>query len=210
MKALILKDCYNLKTIARSYLLIIAIFAVTILPSSGPMVFLPMVSVYWSMMTISSFSFDEHCGWDRFALVMPISRRQVIQAKYVVMALVALVGVVAAALTSLVGCLVMDIDGLEALAVMLPVSLSLGLVLMGTMIPLIVKFGSERGRLLLLGATLVPAFMTGAVWFLDAVLGIRFSGNMVLALLWLSPVAAGLWNWAMYLLSCRLYEAKEF
>ncbi len=210
MKGLILKDFYNLKTIARSYLLILVVFAVTILPSSGPGVYLPMVSVYCSMMTISSFSFDEHCSWDRFALVMPVSRRQVVLAKFAVMVLVALAGVAASVVTALLGVVVMKMDGMEDLLVMAPVSLSLGMVLMGTMLPLIIEFGSERGRLLLLVAMLVPGAMVGAVWFLDVVLDVTISENMVLGLLWASPLAAGAWDYLMYRAACRIYESKEF
>ncbi len=210
MKALILKDFYNLKTIVKSYVLIFVFFAICFLPKSGSGMFMPMVVVYCSMMTISSFSFDEHCKWDRFGLVMPLTRRQVVGAKFVFMLLISLTGVLAAAIVSLLAALLLEMGDVADVIALAPVSLALGMVLMGTMIPLIFRFGPERGRLLLLLSMVVPFGVTGVVWLLDAVLGIELSEQMVMLLLWTSPLAAGVWDWVMYCVACCIYEKKEF
>ncbi len=208
MKALILKDFYNLKTVVRSYLVVLAIFAVTFLPQSGPGMFMPMVGVYCSMMTISAFSFDDYSKWNRFALVMPISRRQVVRARFAVMLLVSLAGVAASAAVSVVGMLMLE-GSLTEVLVLLPVTLALSMCLMGTMAPLIYKFGPERGRILLLLAVLVPAGFVGLVWLLDATFHFRFSDGVILTLFWCLPLVAGLWDWGMYVLSCRIFEKQE-
>ncbi len=210
MKALILKDFYNMKRIIRSYLLVLAIFSVTILPSSGPGVFMPMVTVYCAMMTISSFSFDEYCKWDRLALSMPLTRRQVIAAKFVFMLMIAVAGAAAATAISLIAAIVLEMGDLEMVILMIPISLALGMVMMGTVVPLVCEFGPEKGRILLLLAMLVPMSMVGLVWLLDVLLDITISESAGTVLLCAAPLAAGIWDWWMYLLSCRIYEKKEF
>src|SRR5690554_4291410 len=46
----------------------------------------------FAMLMLSTYSYDELAQWDRYALTMPLSRDNIVQAKYIMMILIALMG----------------------------------------------------------------------------------------------------------------------
>ncbi len=76
-----------------------------------------------------------------------------------------------------------------------------------TTIPLLYRFGAERARLLMVCATLVPAAIGFGLYYVLRFLG--FTPALIEPLLWLSPLAALLWDGAMFCLSCRIFQTQE-
>lgn len=174
MKGLILKDIYIATHQLKSLLLSLVIIGVVLLAplftdgtTEGHFGFIAMCAVLFSTFTTSTFAYDEKTDWMKYALATSVSRKQYLLAKYTVHMLFGTGGVllgtaVAAALTVIAG--EMTAENLVLMSVTALVSLGL-VVYIGVMqIPLLVKFGAERGRVfLMLGFIPIGLLFTGIV-----------------------------------------------
>ena len=93
MKSLLLKDLYNISHNARSMLVVLIFLAFAIVPTSGPIPYMVMCAALCSMMIVTTFTFDDACGWTSYALVLPVSRSRLVLAKYAALAVFCTVGI---------------------------------------------------------------------------------------------------------------------
>lgn len=76
-------------------------------------------------------------------------------------------------------------------------------------IPLVYKFGAERGRVLMLVSFLIPAGICFGVFRLLILLGVELTDRHMFILLCGSPVIAFLWSYGMYRISCGIFARQE-
>ena len=76
-------------------------------------------------------------------------------------------------------------------------------------IPLVFKFGAEKGRVLLLVSFLFPAAVCFGLYQLLIISGIELTDRLIFTLLCCSPVIALIWCYAMYQISCRIFAKQE-
>ncbi len=214
MKSLILKDLYNISHNSKSLAFILLFLALTAIPTSDAAGYVFACAAICSLMVVTTFSFDDASKWDAYALVMPVSRRDVVGSKYLVLLIFSLFG-------ATVGVLVGGIGGMAAgllpktaasfgeLAVYSLIALVSVTVVGGTSIPLILKFGPEQGRMMIFLSALIPAGLVFLGYQVLKLLGIEVTDALANLLLALSPLAALVWNGVMYTISCRIYEKKE-
>ena len=87
MKSLVLKDLYNVGHTARSMLFIMAVLAVAFLSTSGVEGYIFMCAVLCSIMIVTTFAFDDASKWERYAMITPISRKDLVAGKFIVLAI---------------------------------------------------------------------------------------------------------------------------
>lgn len=155
MKGLFYKDVYTMVKQYRFMLLVVIVFG--LIPGNS-LSFLAVV--YAAILPVSALAADEQAGWTRLAAALPVPRRQIVFSKY----LLGLVCAVAAAALALIG------EGALALARGQGYGLAnlanawgmmgLGLFLQSLSLPMMFKFGVEKGRLCMM---LVMALAVGAV-----------------------------------------------
>lgn len=214
MKSLLLKDLYNISHNAKSMLFILAMIALIIVPTSGAPTYTISCSILCAMMIMTTFTFDEASGWTAYALILPVTRRAVVRAKYAALAVFctagSLFGLAVSALVSLcaVGRMTELNSPLVVLA-MLPVGWAVAFAMGSMAIPLAYKYGAEHARVLLFAAFMAPAMLVIAVIGMMAVLEVSLSGAAVTALVCASPLAALAWGYVMYRAACRVFEKKE-
>ena len=212
MKGLIIKDICNQLGQLKAFAMMLVIFIVCFATSSEGTLII-MCAVYATVMVISNLAMDESCQWEIFALTMPVTRRQLVLAKYIVAIFYALLGIVVGTAATLVIRLFGFSSGDATLWELLQISL-VGIVIAAIFIALLLpvdfKYGVQKGRLVLFG---VAAFIGGGGVLLsgkeDMLDGFfsRFSGT-----------AGGLFFGALTLLlllisftiSSRIMEKKEF
>ena len=102
MKSLLLKDLYNMRTNVRYLLVMMLVFAVAFIPN-GYLNFLFITSTMFSVMMVSTFSYDEYAKWNRYALVMPIQKRDIVAGKFLMAVLFSLFGVFLGGICSVIG-----------------------------------------------------------------------------------------------------------
>ena len=215
MTGLIYKDFLALKGHLSTYVVFFVIYgglcaAGVFSPSVlGGMVVL--ISIITPMTTVTS---DDISRWNRFAVASPACRRGVVAGKYLFTLLMVLLSTVVVAvllwLLSLSGRL-----GEEPLPDMLLATLACGgiaLLMNGVTLPLLLKFGAEKARLVSMALFLL---VFGSV----ALLGLAMDNGFVLPALpaWLAAALPGLLaivsvgGFALsYCISQAVYAKKEF
>ncbi len=214
MKGLLRKEWYLLAHSSRSVLIILLFLALIQVYAIGVEGFVVFTSVYCGMLVISTFSFDESAHWMRAALTAPISRRNVVAAKYGLLLILAIIGAVIGAvgggvIGSILGKWSFTVDAVSVLGITALVALSTTVVIIGTTIPLLFRFGAERGRLWLFLAMLVPAGLVGGGYYILRAFGVVFTESMIMWLLLALPFVAAAWTAVSYMVSCRIVEKMD-
>lgn len=214
MKSLVLKDLYNISHNFKSMLFILAVLAVAIIPTSGAGGYIFACAIMCSMMIVTTFSFDDSAKWSRYAMIMPISKRELVAGKFVVLSVFCVAGSLFGLLVGTTGGIITrELSvGLSDVGELLLLTLAAWVISMvfGSMsIPLVFKFGAEKGRILLVVSFLVPAAICFGIYKLLTACGIALTSQMLLILICCSPVIALLWSYGMYLVSYKVFSNQE-
>lgn len=211
MTGLVLKDFMLMKKNAL-YIAVVMLFFAGIYGSMGGDSFVSFfVSVMVVSILISTMSYDEFYHWERYAAVLPLSRRQIVGAKYLTALLFFAIG----------GLYTMAIDGAslllrggslsgEALLVMVLAPLT-GMVGAAVTLPFYYRFGAQRSRTAMLVFYGVPSLLLVVVArFAPGLLkgGLEVSltpGRLLAGCALFTAAALGI----SFLLSVRILEKKE-
>ena len=212
MKSVVLKDLYNMRGNGKSVLISFLILAVA-MASTGVGV-LYSGAILCSSLIVSTFAYDDRCDWAKYAVVMPISRNELVAGKYAILTLLVVGGMAVSFLASLVsnaitGQIPLNQSGLQELLISTLAALVFALVYGSIAIPLILRFGAEQGRILLLVALLVPAAVCFAVYQIGKWLGIVLTDQGVVLLVCGVAVAALVWMAVSYRISCGIFAKQE-
>ncbi len=155
MKGLLMKDLLTLKGQYIFYIALIVLFA--LVPSTGAMMALVLAAV----VPKAALAYDEQCKSDILAGALPYTVPQLVLSKYALGLIATLGAAVLAAMAWLVESLFIELpQPFGQLAVYISVGLSANLLLQGTTLPITLRMGAERGRLLIMGvAALVVVFL---------------------------------------------------
>ena len=162
MKSLVLKDLLNIGHNAKSMLFILLVFAIALIPFSGVEGYIFVCAILCSMMIVTTFSFDDNSKWTRYAMIMPVSKKELVGGKFIVLAIFCAVGSLFGLVVGSIGGLIsnkitLDLIGIGELLFLTLISWVIALIFGSMSIPLVFKFGAERGRVLLLVSFLIPA-----------------------------------------------------
>ncbi|MBR5474447.1 MAG: ABC-2 transporter permease [Lachnospiraceae bacterium] len=154
MKGLVLNDLYSMKRTLKMYPLFMAFFLVLGITTDNLEFFSSFVAIYSMMFGISIFSYHEICGWDSYVNTLPVTRAQVVGALYVTAFVFVVCGSLVSFCMNLIMCLTGKMAFVESMIVLGALA-AVGILMIAVVIPLLVKFGSERGRLILMGSYVV-------------------------------------------------------
>ena len=206
MKGLILKDLLVLRQQSKIYLFMIVMFAAFAFINEDPSFAGGMVAIVAVMLPITALSYDERAGWDRLALSMPVSRKDMVLSKY-------LLGlgfsVVAFLISLLLGLKSNDPAGEPAGTALLTalVFWSICILLFAILMPLFIQIGVEKGRMVMMLVLFVP---TGVLIFLSNSGIAKMDPEGLERLLRFAPVAAIVAFVISLFVAMRLYTRKEF
>lgn len=205
MKGLLKKDLYMVWAYGRMLLLISAVFLAMscFVPAEENFFFVIYPVLLGGVLPVTLLSYDERFGWNRYCDALPLSRRQIVNERYLMSLLSFLV---LYALTLLAQAVVLlprsRAADLGQLAAVLP---CFGLVAPAIMLPITLRWGVEKGRLVYY--FFIGALVAAGLIFSKTIFGVsgaisRWGTALVLA-------AAVLLFAASWLLSQRLYETRE-
>ena len=209
MKALIYKDLLTLWKQLRMYLLMCVIFQVASVGGEEFefMRFYPLILV--ASLPHSLMAYDERSGWERYALALPVSRKQLVGAKYLIGLLLLGGAFLLAAVTGLVRSRIAGEFDPFGYFFELSVLLTLGVSVMSVALPMTFRYGTEKGRLMnmisygILGAVLVIVVTVGDKLGLSQ---IDLNEWVIVPFLVIPAVELPV-SWA---LSVHWYEKREF
>ena len=206
MKGLILKDLLNLKSTFKMLGAMIVFFAVAFLREGNSFVF-GIIILMFAMMVVTTISYDDLAKWDAYALTMPVTRKEMVLSKYLVMAILNTLGAVLSLIVGIVGSVIMrqsfDLEILAIIGIIYLVAFIFGSVI----IPLIYKFGTEKARLMLFLCALLPTALILLVEQFNVPLPTTGNPWIYLILLIGFSVAGIVLS---YLISLKIYTNKEF
>lgn len=215
MKSLILKDLYNIGHNAKSMIFILLVLAFALIPSSGVEGYIIMSGILCSMMIITTFSFDDQSKWLKYAMVMPVTKKDIVISKFIVLLIFSAIGAVTGLVIGAIGGTIVhkgiftSINNMLSLLFTGIVSLVVSEIAGSMSIPLLFKYGAEKARILMLVSCLIPAAIFFGIYKLFILLGVSFTDQTIFILLCCSPFFALVWNFLMYKISCALFARKE-
>lgn len=212
MKGLILKDLYNIGHNAKTMLLVLVVLGVCLAPTTGLTGYQTTCALMCAMMVVTTFSFDDMAGWMSYALVLPVSRREIVWAKYLVLAIFCTVGDL---LGGAAGALVMVLLGqplppLGEMAALLLFGWALAYLTGSASIPLLLRFGAEKARIILVGAFMIPVMLILAVGGILSAAGVTLTDELAVALFCASPLVALAAGAALGRIACAILNKKEY
>lgn len=152
IRGLLLKDIFELWAQCRVQLVLTGVYLLLPLFIKGIGLFASVGMMLLAMMPIYALGYDERCRWERYALAMPVRKRDLFWSRF-------LLGVIAIALGAAVQALAALLAGRGELLSSLAVTAPSAVVYLLITLPLMMKLGVEKGRFLLLLLLLTMAFM---------------------------------------------------
>lgn len=195
-----MKDLLNLKRQGGIILLVLAMYGLFAFSSGMSEVLGSMICVFGAMLPVTALAYDERAKWDKYALTMPVTRRQMVISKYLLGLLLTAVALV---INVAVQAIKSPVDPWEIL--LMPLCLAgVGVAFLALLMPLLFRFGTEKARLLMLLMVAIP--VAGVMLLANRNIPLP-DENMQIALLLLIPLIL----LAVSIpLSIRIYEKKEF
>lgn len=216
MTGLMTKDFLVMRKGLKSYLLIMALYAVLAwLDILNYGFIITFIQVMLMVLPITAFSYDELAKWDRYAMSLPLGRGRVVGARYLFVLILTLVTTAIGLATTAILALVREADPVEMLLT-LEVSTTIGLLVPAIILPLCYKLGAERARPYLYAIIFIPIIAVvllakAGVLDMSMLKGMDLLAPVALAggaaLLPLAGLAGLL---VSYLISCRVAAGKEY
>ena len=206
LKGLILKDLYLVRIQILIVAIVLAVYIVMALISSGGGSIGTFTGTYsvvvMSLLPITILNFDEKSKWGRYSAAMPVSRRANVLSKYIIMIVLSVIN---AAVIGLVYTLSKESARMIFIVFILAASLTTGSVVTA----LGYKFGSTNARFIFTAVIFVAVISAVAV---AGGISISFgnelgSGLTIAALIFLA--ASALVCLASFMISAHIYENKD-
>ena len=208
MTGLVYKDLMVMKKTLALYMVIFAVYGyMSIAYDQGGLLF-AMVLILSSMVPVSTIAYDERSKWDRIANTTPLSRKEIVMAKYL-LAILLTAGSVAVCFViylfdkriplteNLMMCYILMLMGMFYQALLLPVN---------------IKFGAEKGRNIMMAIMFVPVLiiiMIGKTGIVDIAAIEMFLTNNENLLPYIFTSAVLVVYAASIALSVKIYENKD-
>ena len=210
MTGLVKKDLYLSLSMLKSYVLVAVVFALLTLTGIYDIsFFVTYLSVMCIMIPVNLFAYDEQARWDKYAAALPSGRAGVVKARYLFTILICLVSLLFALLLQLMVALFTGAQGQERADLLLSGLLpaAYGCFMNAVLLPLLFKFGSQKGRLYL-----ILALGVGVGVIFGGLTGLKEMGISLSELtlpLFVLPVVGLLALLPSYFLSRRIFFHKD-
>lgn len=218
IKGLITKDLLQLKSYKRTLIIFIAIFVLTGIAQEnttgiGSMLVI-MLTLGFGMFSIASFNYDEQAKADRYILTFPLTKKEIVLSKYLLVIGSTVIGAIVGTIISFIILFAINkqVPNIqELIEVALGGVLGLGIV-EGIQIPCIYKWGAEKGRIqLFIVVAAVALFVTGILYVgKDIQLSMDNILNVITKLLPIILILATIIvYYVSYKIAYKMYSKKE-
>lgn len=218
MKAMMIKDLNFLKGQKQFFgalLIMVILFAVV---QNNPSFSISYVTIMFSILSLTTMSYDDYENGMCYLLTLPISRREYVKGKYLFGILSALCGLAGASLLVFVS---MQLKGMSypweewkavAIACIILITATLAFTT-----PIQLKFGAEKSRMAIMGVYGAGGLVVFALWKLcealeidlEEVMDSAFVENITTTVLGI-VLSCSVILFLSYLISVRVLEKREF
>jgi hypothetical protein len=160
MRGLIIKDFINLKKNFKILSLLLILYGTMAFFQENVSFFGTIYTLLFAILTISTYSYDELAKWDTYVLTMPVTKKNIVQGKYLIMLLMTGLG----SLFSIFFMVIINVllkkanvfSGIETAVL----GASIVIIFYCITIPFIVKLGVEKARLIFFAVYFIPFIIT--------------------------------------------------
>lgn len=218
IKGLITKDILQLKSYKRTLIIFIIIFTLTSISGEGGIgnILAIMLTLGFGMFSMASFNYDETNKADRYILTLPLTKKEVVLSKYILVICSTVIGSIIGMILSYIITFTItkqmpNIE--EIISVGLGGILGIGLV-EGIQIPCVYKWGAEKGRIQMVIVTAIVGLLAGGIIFIGKKANIQLPANNILNILntFLPLIFIGLTiiiYYVSYRVAYKIYDKKE-
>lgn len=218
IKGLITKDILQLKSYKRTLIIFIIIFTLTSISGEGGIgnILAIMLTLGFGMFSMASFNYDETNKADRYILTLPLTKKEVVLSKYILVICSTVIGsiigmILSYIITFTISKQMPNIE--EIISVGLGGILGIGLV-EGIQIPCVYKWGAEKGRIQMVIVTAIVGLLAGGIIFIGEKANIQLPANNILNILntFLPLIFIGLTiiiYYVSYRVAYKIYDKKE-
>ena len=217
MKGLIIKDLCVIKNQMKSLLLVLALFIFLSIANKDVTFVLFLIPFYMIMILITTFSYDEFNKWECYCNSLPLSRKEIVKAKYILFNASSLILIMLGILASfIIPNFIENITFESIFASVIGVAFGICLVI-SLLIPFYYKFGSQKGGIMLFLTIAILALLIGAITSLDIFNNIELMNlinnlnNLSLGMFALLLIIVTVILMTIsYYISIKIYSNKEF
>ncbi len=208
MKALLLKDLFVSRRYLKTLTILLVCYMVFAVVIKSPTLVTGFCVLLALMFLLTSFAYDEQAKWEIYALSTPVSKNKVVLSKYILFVLCDFAGCVPAlivlAVFSLFGLTGVDADTFLSIPACFFAALGVGFLL----IPIILKYGTEKCRLIMIILFVIPI---GGLFLLENMGVSAWSGSedFIKTLIYLSPLLIFVEGILSYFISIHIYKRKD-
>lgn len=155
MKGLILKDLYNMRNYGKSLGIVFGMMAIFGIVLKNPAYVSAMMIFLALNASLSLMALDEQVKWDQYALTLPVNKNLIVKEKLLLSTLFTIAG---GTLSMVVGVILTNVFGGDQglLIKCTVVGIYFILLVLAFLIPVIFKYGVEKGRFIMIASVLVP------------------------------------------------------
>lgn len=208
MIGLIYKDLMVMRKTLALYMVIFVVYGYMGIAYDQGGLLIAMVLVMSSILPVSSIAYDERCKWDKIANTAPLSRKEIVMAKYLFAILLTVFSVAVCFVIylfdsrmpmteKLIMCYMLTMGGMLYQALLLPVN---------------IKFGAEKGRNIMMAIMFVPVLFVVAVsntGLVDLSAVVLFLENNEHLIPYIVTATVAVVYAASVTLSVKIYENKD-
>ena len=211
MRGLLIKELYQLKHSIKAQGFSLVLFVVLGLAMKSTVYVGMMVTVLITNMILLTVGYDEQASWKRYAMTMPLRRRDLVTVKYLLLYILTFASVVFTVLVGIPIGIISNISILETVATAVGCAV-FALLSTSANIMLCTKYGVEKSRLITMVTYLVPFAAIWIVFMLVEKGIVNFAGisnavwGLILAAVAVSILGLSVLFWHI---SCRIIEGQD-
>ncbi len=215
MLGLIKKDLLIVKSNLKLIAIVLIIFFMLALQDKFDITlvlpFISMIYLFVITLFISTFSYDEFNKWDAYAITLPNGRKNIVKSKYIISIILVISALIVTLSLNYFISFIKDSLEFEKV-ISLVLGLTTGIIFVESlMLPIIFKYGIEKGRLGLFALTIA---ITGIATIVSKKFNLNISVNIMQFLnnyyFIIIPIILVIILLLSYKISERIYSKKEF
>ena len=209
MTALLVKDLMTIqRQLKTQVLFLLPILFISFVFGQGYFIF-PFLLFILIIQAVTALTYDELCDFNKYANTLPISKGDIVLSKYILSIFLLIVGLIFALPIILIIHRFTPNNWASAeFFLTFNLIVTFAFCMLALLLPIYIKFGSIKGRMVLIAICFIPGFLFGLI-------NKQLSDLLVILtnikqFMFLAPFAGLLILWLSSLISTAIYKHKEF
>lgn len=165
MKGLLLKDYYLIRSVLYIILVVFAVVGIWMSFLTSTWVLTVIATVMLGMISVTTINMDKNSGWKKISAVMPVSKKAILDCKYILYLLLSGAGLLLGIILGVMASIFKGQLDLQSMLLFVSISVAMALFSGSMTIPFTFLFSEEKSML-----GLIIAYPLSAVVFVGAAL----------------------------------------